>query len=240
MDYSSNHKQTIIHNTISTMNSLKQIYIDINALKNRAFYKEITRFYSAIAIIINTLKINEHREPNRILLDNILLNFCSLIHCVVLRDTKLINFIYRNIIESIIRYLTNNLTSHDLDSLFKILTTYPSDGFTGPNLVQKYGGQLKDIYTRNCLYVHTDTSKIPTNLVNLSDYKNHINDCEMSVLLNDFKMLNFAIITLFKVFYKNLYINTPINQKSYIDDLTPLGYRVEYQNFLHDSIQPRL
>jgi len=240
MDYISNHKQTIIHNTISTMNSLKQIYIDINALKNRSFYKEITKYYSAIAIIINTLKANEYSEPRRTLLDNILLNFCSLIHCIVLRDIKLINFIFRNIIESIIRYLTNELTSRDLDLLFKSLTTFPSDGFTGPNLIQKYGGQLKDIYTRNCLYVHTDTSKIPTNLVNLSDYKNYDSDNEISVLLNDFKILNLAIISLYKIFYKNLYSDTPINQKSYIDELTPLDYRVEYQSFLHDSIQPRL
>lgn len=229
-----NNQKIIEQSTKSTIQSLEQMYKNISLETNKTFYKTITKYYSAISIIIINLKTGEENEDKKILLDNILLNFCSLIHCVVLKDMKLINFIYRNIVESVIRYITDDLTTRNLDQLFKVLTTYSSGVPSGSELVRKYGGQLKDIFTKSCLYVHTDTSKIPTNLVNLYDYQNNNNEEETLRLMHDFDILNTAIINLFKVLHKELYLGLPINNKMYIDEITPLPSRIEYQAFLHD------
>lgn len=229
-----NASDIIKNNTQLTIESLQEMYKDINLEKNKSFYKMIAKYYSAISIIILNLKKFEKNDDKVILLDNILLNFCSLIHCVVLKDIKLINFIFRNILESVIRYITEDITTRNVESLFKILTSCSPDTYSGAHLVQKYSGQLKNIYTKNCLYVHTATSKIPSNLVNLFDYRNNSNDDEMLDLMNDFNILNIAVITLFKVLEKNLYLSIPMNAKIYIDEITPLASRIEYQSFLHD------
>jgi len=133
-----------------------------------------------------------------------------------------------------VRYIANDLTARDLDPFFKALTTYSSVVSSGSDLVRKYGGQLKNIYAKNCLYVHTDTSKVPANLVNLYDYQKSNNKDEILHLMGDFIIFNVAVINLFKVLYKDLYLNLPINNKIYIDEITPLSSRTEYQAFLHD------
>ena len=230
-----NSSQIIEEYTQFTIESLQQIYKDIRLETNKTFYKAITKYYSAMSIMISNIQVVEINEDKKILLDNILLNFCSLIHCVVLKDIKLINFIYRNIIESVIRYITNDITTRDLDQLFKQLTTYSSNVSSGTYLVQKHGGQLKHVYIKNCSYVHTDTSKIPSNLINLFDYQNNINDEKISHLMGDFNLLNVAIITLFKVFYKELYLGLSSNCKDYVDEITPLASRIEYKEFLNES-----
>ncbi|WP_270558165.1 hypothetical protein, partial [Clostridium perfringens] len=61
----------------------------------------------------------ELNEKDKILLCNLNLNFCSLINCVVLGDEKLINFLYRNIIETILRFCTKEYESKDLEAMFK-------------------------------------------------------------------------------------------------------------------------
>ena len=227
-------KDIIEKNTESVIELLELMYKNISLETNKDFYRTITTYYSAISIIIKKLKTDEESTDKIILLDNVLLNFCSLIHCVVLKDIKLINFIYRNIIESVIRYIANDFTTRDLEQLFKILTNYSLHVSSGTDLVRKYGGQLKYIYTKNCSYVHTDPSKIPTNLVNLTDYQSIDNQDQISYLKKDFEILNTAIIGLFKVLYKDKYIDLPINNKIYIDEITPLKNRTEYQAFLHD------
>lgn len=230
MDLITDFKKIINQNTENTITSLKKIYININEDKNYTFYKDISKYYTAISSWVEVLKETFKDDNSKILLNNVLLDYCSIMHCVALGDVKLINFLFRNIIESFLRYITNELTARDIEEMFRKLSLNTNE--KEKKLIQVYSSQIKQIYDDTCLYVHADTSRMPTDLTNLLDYYRNSINIEMESLRKAFERLNIALINLLKIKYVELFINMKINVKGFLDEIVPIDERVKYQNYL--------
>lgn len=230
MDLITDFKKIINQNTENTIASLEKIYININVDKNYKFYKDISKYYTAISSWVEVLKENFKDDNGKILLNNVLLDYCSIIHCVALGDVKLINFLLRNIIESFLRYITNELIARDIEEMFRQLSLNTNE--EEKKMIQVYSSQIKQIYDDTCLYVHADTSRMPTDLTTLLDYYCNSINIEMDSLRKVFEKLNIALINLLKIKYVYLFVNMKVNVKGFLDEIVPIDERVKYQNYL--------
>ncbi|MGX4490459.1 hypothetical protein ACWJV3_13065, partial [Clostridioides difficile] len=191
----------------------------------------INKYYTLITFWINAFKSNVISNDKSILLDNILLDYCSLMHCVTLGDIKLINFLFRNIIESILRYITDELETKDLESLFKKMSSGIVDN-TEKYLLQTYASQIKQVYDDTCLYIHTDISKIQQNLTNLIDYKLNLEESKIDFLNNTFNKMNISILNILRIKYYPIYLAMKDNAKGFHDQFIPLEDKIKFQRFL--------
>lgn len=227
-----NFNQLVEENTNKSINILKETYLEKEVLKFKSFIKTINKYYTGLEVLFRKLDKNSNQNK---LLNNILMDLCSLIHCVILSDKKLIYFIYRNIIESILRYISNDINSKNLDNLFNQLVK-SEEGFE-KELINKYKGQLKEIYTESCRYVHTDITKIDTLLTTLTQYKSNSSNNNLKNEEKILKQLSCAIIALLKIKYRDNYELLRSNSKGYLDDILPLDIRIEYKKFLLKKYQ---
>ncbi|MBI6008372.1 hypothetical protein H8J91_04310 [Clostridium perfringens] len=231
MDLVTDFKEIIDENTEKTINSLKEIYIEVNEDKKYDFYKSISKYYTAINLWKKQLEAKlELNEKDKILLCNLNLNFCSLINCVVLGDEKLINFLYRNIIETILRFCTKEYESKDLEAMFKKICI--TDNINKKKYLEKYSSQLKSIYINSCHYVHTDTSKINYDLVNLIKYKHNIEEFDLKKENNNFCKMLSIILQILQIMYIDLFEKMKSTSKAYFYDLSDLEQRIEYKEIL--------
>ena len=169
-------------------------------------------------------------EKQEKLLDNILMDFCSLMNCVALRDKKLIYFLYRNIIECILRYISKDYTSKDLEKLFLHINN--ADDTLAKNILEKYKAQIKYIYTEACRYIHADISKMPLDVINMGVYYEHTKNDSLSQELKYFKELSILIISIIRAKYVANYNNLKPNSKAYISDILPLNNRIELNSIV--------
>lgn len=236
MDLVTDFNKLINQNTEKTINSLAQIYIDTDKTKNSKFYKDITKYYSLMYVWVSKLSETETSQEKKILLYNVLLNYCSIINCVKLGDKKLIMFLYRNTIEGIIRYITSELTTKELDSLFSSIIK-DEDIEIQKELVQMYTSQIKQIYNDACLYIHTDTSKITKDIKNLIDYIYNMSNESLEMLRKDFEKMNIAIISIFKLRYVDVYLGMKANSRALHDEIMPLNDNIRYGDFIRQYIK---
>lgn len=221
MDLVSDFKERIESSTLQTVLSLNKIYKNISHQK-KDFIREINKFYIGIRILFHYMS---GEEKQVVLSNNILLDMCSLLHCVVLGDVKLIFFLYRNIIESFLRYLTKDYDSKNLDGLFNII-----DGGTSgkeKQILEKYKSQIKDIYTECCRYIHVNIKNIPKNIYDLKKYDTYIKN-DLSTEKKKFQQLSVLIISILEIKYNDKYRLLKGNSKAYIDEIMPRKQRTEY------------
>lgn len=230
VDLITDFKDVIENSTKNSISELNETFKSLNLDKNKTFVKNINKFYMAIAMWHKYLKDNISDNNRDILLDNILLDFCSLLNCIILGDEKLIKFLYRNIIESILRYITLKLDSRDIDTMFKDISL-DCNGTIEKKLLQEYSSVLKSIYNDTCLYVHTDISKITPSLTDLMKYNKNGKKLRMDKLLNDFNNLNVSILCIFQIKYYDIYLSFKGNVQGLINEVIPLEDRIKLSDF---------
>nr|WP_312986019.1 hypothetical protein [Clostridioides sp.] len=231
MDLTTDFKKIIKVNTESSIESLNKIYISVNREDNYLFYKEINQYYTLLKSWFTMLQ-KKYDEDFDLLLDNILINYCSLMHCVTLCDLKLINFLFRNTIESFLRFLLLDIENRDIERMFSELSS-ESIGCE-KELIQMYSSQMRQIYTDNCFYIHAQPSKMIKDFNTLLDYKNNIDNpnLELYNLRIKFSNLNVAILSLLRIKYAERYIYMKDNIKSMHDEILPLQENIRYNEYL--------
>ncbi|NFL75549.1 hypothetical protein FDB81_07375 [Clostridium sporogenes] len=231
IDLVTDFKKIINKGTEKTIDSLNEVFKSLNIEKNKEFIRNITKYYMVIAIWFKNLKENiSENDDRRFLLDNILLDYCSILNCVILGDEKIINFLYRNVIESMLRFVTCELTTKEIDKLFNKISQ-ECKGNKEKKIMQTYVSVLKSIYDESCLYIHTDVDKIPSDLKNLIDYNNKSKKLDMSKLINSFNNLNISIFSILQIKYYDIYLNFKSNTKGLINEVMPLKYRIRNSEF---------
>lgn len=175
IDLVTDFKELINKSTDDTIVALGNIYKNLNLEINRKFINNVNKYYIIMNVWNKKLKVKFNNADISRLLDNILLDYCSILNCVILSDEKLLNFLYRNIIESTLRIISGDLKTREIDNLFTDISKN-SVGTKEKELLQMYSSQLKRIYNNNCLFIHTDTQKIPENITNLFEYNNNSNE----------------------------------------------------------------
>lgn len=230
MDLVTDFKEIISNNTHNTFSELTKIYNDPQIEKNYNLIKEINTSYTLISIWRNNLA----NESNIELINNILLNYCSLTHSIILKDIKIINFILRNIIESFIRFINSDARSKDLEGLFKKLRE-KSPNSVGERLIEAYSSQLKDIYTQNNFYVHTDISKIP-DIKTLIEYRDN-NSIDYVFIENQIKKLTNSMVNIFRIVYINIFIDMKSNSKGLHYEIISLKDNEKFDLFLKEYIR---
>ncbi|SCK04726.1 Uncharacterised protein [uncultured Clostridium sp.] len=228
IDLVTDFEKIININTQKTIEVLKNTFNNVNIEKNKPFIKSVTKYYTAIAIWNNNLS-NIWGADRKKLMDNILLDYCSLLNCIVLGDEKLINFLYRNIIESILRVITNELKNKEIDSLFKI-EKIGYKNIEEKKMIESYSSLIKSIYINSCKYVHVDINKIPKKITNLLQYNTNSDTINNSKMLKDFEDLNIAILSILRIKYSNIYYNFKPNSKSFIEEIIPLKERIKIRD----------
>lgn len=208
---------------------LKTVYVNVGD-ENNAFYLEIDKYYRALFIWKKALFQYSGNSEREKLLDNILHNYCSMVHNVAIGDVKVLYFLYRNIIESFIRYITNNLRTRDLDGLFSNVNRNYVDNEEILKYVQTYVSQLKQIYDESCLYIHADTTKIERDVCTLLDVEKRKNVEKINILKNQFIMINIAMLCLLKVRNTTIFYNMKENAQGYLDYVIPLKERIKESN----------
>lgn len=233
-DLISDYKKIINESASKTILSLEEIFKDINIDKNKEFVHQITKFFMAMEIW--SRKITEKNSDTNLekLMKNILLNYCSILNCLILGDEKVIKFLYRNIIESILRAITLNFNTKDIEGLFKNISNSCTT-VKEKELIQTYLSVLKSIYDDTCLYVHTDVSKIPHNLNNLVKYNINSKTLKVDKLLNDFNNLNICMLCILLIKYYDLYTSFKSNARGFIDEIIPLSKRVQISHFIEEK-----
>lgn len=221
MDLVSDYKKIIHENTECVKESLSNTFKKVPE-EYESFYYDINKYY----IALNAWSSKLEKDDSSVFFDNILFDLCSLIHCVVLGDKKLINFLYRNIIESFWRYCTNDSTSKDMEHIFRKVN-FLSEG-SKRIVTMKYNSQLKQNYDQNCHYIHVDIAMIEPDLKSLMDY--YENDRDLSQLQKEFCMICNAMLCILYLLYPKAYNNMKDNAKGYLQELIPLKNRVELYN----------
>ena len=105
MDVVSDFKRTIEKNTANSMNILNKVYKKKEINSRKEFIREINKYYTGLRVLFQYTSGEEKQVQ---LLNNILLNMCSLLNCVIIGDIRLIYFLYRNTIESFLRYISQD------------------------------------------------------------------------------------------------------------------------------------
>lgn len=230
LDLVTDFKKIIDKSTNETIKALEDIYKNINIEKNKMFIRNISKYY--MGMVIWNKKLKEGLNDGRIvkLLDNILLDYCSILNCVILGDEKVMNFLYRNIIESVLRIISLEFDSKEIDCLFNgISKGYNTD--KEKEILDAYSSLLKSIYNHNCLYIHTDVNRIPERLTNLIEYRNNSEDIDFSELIKKFDDLNIAILCIFQIKYYFIYNTFKPNAKGLMAEIIPYSNRIKFGDF---------
>lgn len=230
IDLVTDFKELINKSTDDTIVALKKIYINLNLEINRKFINNVNKYYIIMNVWNKKLKVKFNNADISRLLDNILLDYCSILNCVILSDEKLLNFLYRNIIESALRIISGDLKTREIDNLFNDISKN-SVGTKEKELLQMYSSQLKSIYNNNCLFIHADTQKIPENITNLFEYNNNSNENKEKYLEKDFERVNIDILCIYQIIYYEIYLNLKSNAKGLMDEIIPYDYRLRFGEF---------
>lgn len=227
MDLVTDFKSIINKSTDEAIKVLDKVYKDLHLEINKTFIQNVNKYYIIMNVWNKKLKEKFNSKDISKLLDNILLNYCSILNCIVLSDEKMLNFLYRNIIESVVRIISGDLKTRELDRLF----TYISDKTSKQKekeLLLMYSSILKSIYNNNCLFIHTDIKKIPDNITNLFEYYRNSNENKLSYLEEDFKKVNICILCIYQIIYYDIYVNLKGNAKGLMDEVIPYEYRLHF------------
>lgn len=227
MDLVTDYKKICSESTEKLIKYLERIYINTDAKENREFFSQIDKYYRALAIWKEALTNKSTNTERDKLLDNVLLDYCSMIHNVVIGDIKVLHFLMRNCIESFVRYITNCLRTKELEKLFSDASQKYSGNIQ--NLMRTYMSQLKQVYKESCLYVHADTSKIEKNICTLLMLENSVNGSQKDKIKADFTRINVAMICVLKIKYFTIFENMKENAKGYLDYVTPFDERIKEQ-----------
>lgn len=230
MDLVTDFQKMINTNTKKSISFLQKIYISVDQEKKYDLYRDVNKYYTAMSIWVKNL-IEYDDSENNILLNNILLDYCSIINCIVLNDKKLIFFEIRNIIESFIRIVTKNYTTRDLEKLFRDINAIESIECK-KNQMQIHISRLKQSYDEACLHIHTDTTRIPMSLTNLIDY--NLNDISINEAMTTFNKVNLAMLNILKIKYIETYMSLKDNAKTYMDELLKLEDRIAFKKIIEE------
>lgn len=227
LDLVTNFKDKIKKSTDEIIIVLDKVYKNLNLEINKKYIEDVNKYY----IIMNVWnrKLKEKFRNNNIsrLLDNILLDYCSILNCIILSDEKLLNFLYRNIIESFLRIISGDLENRDIDNLFTSISKQASNDIEKEAL-QSYSSVLKTIYNNNCLFVHTYIDKIPENITNLFEYNENSNKSKKIYLEKDFEKLNIAILCIYQIVYYEEYRSLKSNAKGLMNEIIPYDNRIRF------------
>lgn len=161
---------------------------------------------------------------NNLFIMDILGNLCSILHMIILKDVKGLNFFSRNTIENFLRYMTKDLTSKNIDGLF----AFKNYEIWSEN--KKYDSQLnisleilKHKYSELCKYVHSDTSIMTFEKACLTQYSN--NNTDLSKHIKTLKQIMEQINIILFVIYQDKYNSLKTNAKTLIIDYIPNEYK---------------
>ena len=189
LDLVTDFKAIIKKSTNDVIEVLDKVYKNLNLEINKKFIEDVNKYYIIMNVWNKKLKCKFNNNDISKLLDNILLDYCSILNCIILSDEKLLNFSYRNIIESVLRIISGNLETKEIDSLFGVIGNKASNDLEKKHL-QSYLSVLKSIYNNSCLFIHTDIKKIPENITNLFEYNKNSNERKEKYLSDNFNKLN--------------------------------------------------
>lgn len=225
MDLISDFQILINKNTAKSVKILKGTFKNVG--EGNLFYKAINRYYTGMRVLFEYLPKDERRS---ILLNNILMNMCSLMYCVTLKDIKLIYFLYRNTIECLLRYISEDYESRELEKLFLDI----DQDVTGYEKIclEKYKSQIKYLYTEACHYIHTDVTRMPKEIKNMKQYDTHRRSINLSKELEFFKRLSYLIVIILIIKNYTQYDIMKKNSKAYLNDILTLEGRKELKSIL--------
>ncbi len=226
MDLVTDFKQIIKDKINDTFEFLNTIYknLDQNDSDNKDIIREINKSY----ILISIWRNNFSDDKNIALIDNILLNYCSLTHAILLKDNKVINFLLRNSIESFLRYVNNEPDTRDLEALFSDLKDRVAIS-EGKNLISNYSSQLKNIYTNSNFYIHTYIDKIP-DIKTLADYL-HNDDFNYISVKKTLEKMNKAMICILRIIYIDVFLSLKPNAQAAHYEFIHLDENIKFDDY---------
>lgn len=221
MDLITDYKKIYVDSCKKTKDYLKSLYIDIDEENKNDAYLAIDKYYRAISIWKRVLDLEEKDEK---IVNNILLDYCFLLHGFVIFDIKSIKFLFRNIIESFIRFITNDYEGRDIELIFSNITKK----YEGKEKVYlgTYISQLKQIYDEACLYIHANTDKMNEEIYTLiSIQTNNVGD-EIKKTIEEFIRMNVAMLCIIKKENCETYDKMKENARGYLNYIIPLEERI--------------
>ncbi|WP_026393989.1 hypothetical protein [Acetobacterium malicum] len=228
MDLVTDYKAITNENTNNTVTYLRKIYSADNF--DEEFIYNINKYYTALSTWFSYINCDE--EALNKLLDNILFNYCSLIHCIVFKDNKIIHFLIRNTIESFFRFCNKDIVSKQVDILFENANKLLPIG-DNKNMLMNFTSQMKQIYNENCLYIHAAPEKMKLDLNNLLDYQSNQNQDKNNEYLNakkDFIKVNNAMLCTLLLIYNQDFKRMKLNAQGYIEEAMNFSDRLKIRN----------
>lgn len=217
MDLITDYKKIYVDSCKKTKDYLKSLYIDIDEKNKNDAYLAIDKYYRAISIWKRVLDLEERDEK---LVNNILLDYCFLLHGFVIFDIKSIKFLFRNIIESFIRFITNDYEGRDIELIFSNITKK----YEGKEKVYlgTYISQLKQIYDEACLYIHANTDKMNEEIYTLLSIQTNNAGNEIKKTIEEFTRMNVAMLCIIKKENCETYDKMKENAQGYLNYIIPL------------------
>ena len=221
MDLITDYKKIYVDSCKKTKDYLKSLYIDIDEKNKNDAYLAIDKYYRAISIWNRVLDLEERDEK---LVNNILLDYCFLLHGFVIFDIKGIKFLFRNIIESFIRFITNDYEGRDIELIFSNITKK----YEGKEKVYlgTYISQLKQIYDEACLYIHANTDKMNEEIYTLLSIQTNNAGNEIKKTIEEFTRMNVAMLCIIKKENCETYDKMKENAQGYLNYIIPLEERI--------------
>lgn len=226
IDLVTDFKKIINDKIEDTFEFLSSIYKNIDI--NDTNYKDIIRELNKSYVLISIWKNKFDTEENIMLINNILLNYCSLTHAIFLKDSKVINFLFRNSIESFLRFINNQPDTRDLESLFSDLKEKVSIS-QGKSLIIDYSSQLKDIYDNSNFYIHTYINNIP-DIKTLNEYL-HNDTFNYKTIKRDLEKMNKAMVCILRIVYIDVFITLKPNAQAAHYEFMPLDENEKFDNY---------
>lgn len=143
-------------------------------------------------------------------------------------------FLLRNIIESFVRYISNDLTTKDLEAAFSSVTANIVGDDKLQSFVRVYMSQLKQVYDEACLYIHADTTRMNKDMYTLLSFNSEQDIVKLEIIRKDFVMINIAMLSILKV--KNVAVLEKMkeNARGYLNFVIPLEERIREQKILYE------
>lgn len=233
MDLVTDYKKIYVESTEKLLEYLRTVYTDFQE-DRRDFYLEIDKYYRALLIWKDTFSLRSYNIERDKLLDNILHDYCSMVHNIAIVDIKVLYFLLRNIIESFVRYISNDLTTKDLEAAFSSVTANIVGDDKLQSFVRVYMSQLKQVYDEACLYIHADTTRMNKDMYTLLSFNSEQDIVKLEIIRKDFVMINIAMLSILKV--KNVAVLEKMkeNARWYLNFVIPLEERIREQKILYE------
>lgn len=221
MDLITDYKKIYVDSCKKTKDYLKSVYIDIDENNKNDAYLAIDKYYRAISIWKRVLDLEEKETK---LINNILLDYCFLLHGFVIFDIKSIKFLFRNIIESFIRFITNDYEGRDIELIFSNITKK----YEGKEkkYLEIYVSQLRQIYDEACLYIHANTEKMNEEIYTLLSIQDNNEEIEIKKTIKEFVRMNVAMLSILKKENSETYDRMKENAQGYLNYIIPLEERI--------------